>query len=100
MGFAEKELMNKKKVLTTGAACGLIAAMAIGGTMAYLTDSEQTSNTFTVGKVKIDLEETRWDTTDNNNNDVPDQAETMVPNQELDKTRRWKIPVLTMPLYL
>lgn len=49
--------MNKKKVLTTGAACGLIAAMAIGGTMAYLTDSEQTSNTFTVGKVKIDLEE-------------------------------------------
>lgn len=85
MGFAEKELMNKKKVLTTGAACGLIAVMAIGGTMAYLTDSEQTSNTFTVGKVKIDLEETRWDTTDNNNNDVPDQAETMVPNQELDK---------------
>lgn len=77
--------MRKNKMIVTGAACGLIAAMTIGGTMAYLTDSEQTSNTFTVGKVKIDLEEPNWDTTDSNNNKIPDRAEKLVPNQELDK---------------
>ncbi|MFR3808773.1 MAG: SipW-dependent-type signal peptide-containing protein [Lachnospiraceae bacterium] len=60
-------------------------AMAIGGTMAYLTDSEQTSNTLPSERSKLTLKKPVRDTTDNNNNDVPDQAETMVPNQELDK---------------
>lgn len=41
-----KRAMNKKKALTTMAACGLVAALGVGGTMAYLTDSEQTTNTF------------------------------------------------------
>lgn len=45
------------------AACGLVAALGVGGTMAYLTDSEQTTNTFTIGKVKIDVQEPGWDTT-------------------------------------
>lgn len=48
---------NAKKVVTAMAACALIGAMAVGGTMAYLTDSETATNTFTVGKVQIDLEE-------------------------------------------
>ena len=77
--------MKRNKMVATGAICGLVAAMTIGGTMAYLTDSEQTSNTFTVGKVKIDLEEPKWDTTDDNNNKVPDVAEKLVPNQEVAK---------------
>lgn len=77
--------MKRNKMVATGAICGLVAAMTIGGTIAYLTDSEQTSNTFTVGKVKIDLEEPKWDTTDDNNNKVPDVAEKLVPNQEVAK---------------
>lgn len=35
----------------------MVGALAFGGTMAYLTDSETATNTFTVGKVQIDLEE-------------------------------------------
>ena len=80
-----KRAMNKKKALTTMAACGLVAALGVGGTMAYLTDSEQTTNTFTIGKVKIDVQEPGWDTTDKNNNNIPDKAEDVVPNQELSK---------------
>ena len=80
-----KRAMNKKKALTTMAACGLVAALGVGGTMAYLTDSEQTTNTFTIGKVKIDVQEPGWDTTDKNNNNIPDKAEDVVPNQELAK---------------
>ena len=47
----------KKKVLI---ALLCVAALVIGsvfGTMAYLTDSEAVTNTFTVGKVYIDLDE-------------------------------------------
>ena len=82
-----KRAMNKKKALTTMAACGLVAALGVGGTMAYLTDSEQTTNTFTIGKVKIDVQEPGWDTTDKNNNNIPDKAEDVVPNQELAKNQ-------------
>lgn len=69
------------------AACGLVAALGVGGTMAYLTDSEQTTNTFTIGKVKIDVQEPGWDTTDKNNNNIPDKAEDVVPNQNWQRTR-------------
>ena len=33
----------------------LVAAMVIGGTLAYFTDTKNATNTFTVGNVKIDL---------------------------------------------
>ncbi|SFG43011.1 SipW-cognate class signal peptide [Lachnospiraceae bacterium C7] len=50
--------MNKKKVATVLGSVGLIAAIGIGGTFAYLTDTtEKVSNTFTVGDVGIDLKE-------------------------------------------
>lgn len=53
--------------------------------MAYLTDSEQTTNTFTIGKVKIDVQEPGWDTTDKNNNNIPDKAEDVVPESGTGK---------------
>lgn len=50
--------MNKKKVATVLGSVGLIAAIGIGGTFAYLTDTTETvSNTFTVGDVGIGLNE-------------------------------------------
>lgn len=49
--------MNKKTV-TLGLAAGLAATTLIGGTMAYFTDTAQATNTFTYGKVKIELIET------------------------------------------
>ncbi|MFR8012464.1 MAG: SipW-dependent-type signal peptide-containing protein [Clostridia bacterium] len=49
--------MNKK--LITAASIALAACVAIGGTIAYLTDKTDTiTNTFTVGKVDINLTET------------------------------------------
>lgn len=45
-----------KKKLTLVVTCiVLVAAMVIGGTLAYFTDTDSAKNTFTVGNVKIDL---------------------------------------------
>ena len=45
-----------KKKLTLVVTCiVLVAAMVIGGTLAYFTDTDKATNTFTVGNVKIDL---------------------------------------------
>lgn len=66
---------NNKK-LTAIAACGLLAAVSTGASVAYLTDGETAVNTFTVGKVTIDLSEPHYTPEDN----VP-----RVPNQEIRK---------------
>lgn len=58
------------------AACGMIAAVGVGASAAYLTDGETATNTFTVGKVTIDLSEPNYTPED----DVP-----RVPNQEIQK---------------
>ena len=45
-----------KKKLTLVVTCiVLVAAMVIGGTLAYFTDTKNATNTFAVGNVKIDL---------------------------------------------
>ena len=45
-----------KKKLTLVVTCiVLVAAMVIGGTLAYFTDTKSATNTFTTGNVKIDL---------------------------------------------
>lgn len=49
--------MNKKQVITTAAALSMIMALGVGGSFAYLTDNDTETNTFTVGKVTIDLTE-------------------------------------------
>lgn len=69
-------MKKTKKKLAAIAACGMIAAVGAGASAAYLTDGETTSNTFTVGKVTIDLSEPNYTPED----DVP-----RVPNQEIRK---------------
>ena len=63
----------------TTAACVLVGALGIGGTIAYLTDNEATTNTFTVGKIDVDLTEPNYP-----GNDSPD-VKNLVPNQEVQK---------------
>ena len=46
-----------KKTLTVLLALVLVIAMSVAGTMAYLTSSDSVTNTFTVGNVKITLDE-------------------------------------------
>lgn len=55
----------KKTIIRTTAVCCAAAALAVGGTMAYLTDYDKTVNEFTVGKVDIELEEPNWKPEDN-----------------------------------
>lgn len=47
--------MRKKSVLLGLTALIVVAAMAIGGTLAYFTHSDSAENTFTIGEVEIDL---------------------------------------------
>ncbi len=63
----------------TTAACVLVGALGIGGTIAYMTDNESTTNTFTVGKIDVDLTEPSY-----LGNDSPDVKD-LVPNQEVQK---------------
>lgn len=78
--------MNKKRAIATITACGLVAAMALGGSLAYLTDNESHTNTVQVsGNVRVDLVEPNWDETDNDHNGIPDESQETVPNQEIPK---------------
>lgn len=53
--------MSKKKIAVILASTALIASLVIGGTLAYLTDTAEVTNTFTMGDVDITLTETGWD---------------------------------------
>lgn len=52
--------MEKKKIKATVTACALAGILTVGGIMAYFTDADTATNTFTVGKVEIDLQEPDW----------------------------------------
>lgn len=47
--------MKRKTILVAAIAVMLVAALVVGGTLAYFTDTKSADNTFTVGNVKIDL---------------------------------------------
>ena len=51
--------MKARKILVSLAALALVAAISIGGTIAYLTHQDTVTNTFTVGQVKIKLDEAK-----------------------------------------
>lgn len=70
---------TKKQLAIAMASCLMVGALAFGGTMAYLTDTEGATNTFTVGKVQIDFEEPNYP---GNNSDT---VKNLAPNQEVLK---------------
>ena len=51
----------KKKILALAMCVALLAIAIVGGTLAYFSDSDEATNTFTVGNVKIDLTEPNWE---------------------------------------
>ena len=73
--------MNGKKVKRILTAAVLLAVLAISGISAYSTDGDTATNTFTVGKVEIDLQESNWD---------PDNATAITPKQEFQKDPKVK----------
>lgn len=71
--------MNKKKILALCLIVCLLATAVVGGTLAYFTDSDEATNTFTVGNVDIDLTEPNWDATGKA------EAEDVYPGEALAK---------------
>lgn len=53
----------KKKILAMVLCVAMLAIAIVGGTLAYFTDEDAKTNTFTVGNVSIVLNEPKWDTT-------------------------------------
>lgn len=57
--------MKKKTILVAAIAVMLVAALVVGGTLAYFTDkTDAKQNTFTVGSVGINLTEDKWNAAD------------------------------------
>ena len=50
--------MTKKKILVLALTVAMAAILVVGGSLAYLTDTKTANNTFTMGDVKITLDET------------------------------------------
>lgn len=53
--------MTKKKIVSLCLAAVLVVMAIAGATVAYFTDTDNETNTFTVGNVKIDLTEPNWE---------------------------------------
>lgn len=54
--------MTRRKKIITGTLCiALIASLSIGGTLAFLTDTEEVTNHFSVGDLDITIDEPKWD---------------------------------------
>lgn len=52
--------MNKKKLLTIAMVLSMAAILAIGGTIAYFTDTDTKTNTIVVGNVDAELYESKY----------------------------------------
>ena len=74
-----------KKNKTFLAAIVLLLLFVVGGAVAYFTDTDSETNTFTIGNVDIDLVEANWDTTDQDSNGIPDAAQDLMPGQTVAK---------------
>ena len=77
--------MNKKKTIT--AAVVLMLVLLVGGLVAYFTDTDTKTNTFTIGNVDITLTEPLWDALPKSEGDanIPDDAEDMMPGEKVTK---------------
>lgn len=65
----------KKKITAIALVVCLVAVAIVGGSLAYFTDEEKATNTFTVGNVDITLTEPKWDV----------EKATLIPGREIAK---------------
>ena len=66
--------MSKNRIKAGILATAIIGCLTIGGISAYFTDTDTATNTFTIGKVEIDLMEPNWE-----------PPTDITPNQEMKK---------------
>ncbi|MBE5809954.1 MAG: hypothetical protein E7318_03360 [Clostridiales bacterium] len=62
--------MSKRKILLLASVLAMVAVLGIGSTLAYFTSTDEATNEFTIGNVKIDLTEPEWD--ENGSADAPE----------------------------
>lgn len=74
----KKKNVSKRKAAVIGLAALAMLGAGAGGTLAYLTDAETATDTFTVGQVAIDLVEANYDAAAK-----VGENKNMVPNQEV-----------------
>jgi predicted ribosomally synthesized peptide with SipW-like signal peptide len=67
-------MKTKKKVLVAALAVALLAIM-VGGSLAYFTDNDEVTNTFTIGSVLIDI----WENNTPTDSDVMEFDTPLVP---------------------
>ena len=74
--------MNKKlrRILLTVCSAALLVCVTVGATVAYLTSTDTVTNTFTVGQVKIKLDEAKANTDGS-----------LVPNADRVKANTYKL---------
>ena len=85
----------RKWLLMTSVAL-LVMALSVGATLAYLTDTDSVVNTFTVGNVQIELNETDVD----NDNSTKQNDYHLVPNQTYTKDPTVTIKANSEPSYV
>ena len=68
--------MKKKNIITIFSIVIALGILITGGILAYLTDTDQKTNVFTVGSVKINLTEENWN---------PTSGEDILPGDEISK---------------
>ena len=77
---------KSKNIKVIACIISLISIMSVTGIFSYLTDSDFKYDKFTVGQVRIEVEEPAWENAvDLNNNNIPDYAENIVPNSVIKK---------------
>lgn len=82
---------NAKKIAIGAISICLVASLAIGGTMAFLTDSEQVTNKFSLGDLDITIDEPSWEDGEDPDPDNPDNpgkpgdGDDLVPGDSKDK---------------
>ena len=82
--------MKKRYLLAGVVVAGILVATAAGGMgmYAYLSDTDDGINTFTVGDVHIKAWEPSFPTEDADGNGVPDECELVIPYEEIKKDPR------------
>ncbi|RZT01183.1 SipW-dependent-type signal peptide-containing protein [Cuneatibacter caecimuris] len=92
-----KMRFTKKTRFAAVAAAGLLVFATIGVTMAYLTDKDSATNTFTVGEIDIQLTEPSWDNSQDGLNRHPGDTVTKDPTVTAldgDSYMRVKVEIL------
>ncbi len=87
--------MNKRKILMLAMALMMAAILAVGGTLAYFTDTEQKHNTMVFGNVDIDIDELTYDNETGEWGDFEDDEFVLYPQKDEDGSLNYNKMVQT-----